>query len=121
MPLILAEPDPELRDGVEAALRAAGVEFRRGTIVGGNQLRQPYVKQYPALHNWHDYPNTEHVHFYGYSLGNHPDLEPDVIRALCALLNEVTPSARGRGFAAALRAIEQEEFVHAGVAAVESA
>src|ERR1700682_5391043 len=41
--LILREPDPELCKQVMATLRANGVEFRRGTAGGGNQVRQPYL------------------------------------------------------------------------------
>ena len=42
--LVLREADDVFRDRVMAALRGSGVEFRRGTSGGGNQLRQPYLK-----------------------------------------------------------------------------
>ena len=43
--LILRRPDQVLCGNVVKALRENGVEFRRGTSGGGNQLRQPYLRQ----------------------------------------------------------------------------
>ncbi|MBL7145635.1 MAG: DegT/DnrJ/EryC1/StrS aminotransferase family protein [Phycisphaerae bacterium] len=87
--LILAKPDPDLRDKVEQTLRDARVEFRRGSSGGGNQMRQPYLKGIVAENQWRQYPQVEHVHFYGYYIGNHPNLEEKQILALCELLNNV--------------------------------
>jgi CDP-6-deoxy-D-xylo-4-hexulose-3-dehydrase len=106
--LILREPDEEFRDRIEATLRAAGVEFRRGTAGGGNQLRQPYVKQNIGIFDWHKFPVVDHVHFYGYYIGNYPDLEPAKIRQLCALLNSVEMAQRGPSHAVNLRIVEQQ-------------
>jgi CDP-6-deoxy-D-xylo-4-hexulose-3-dehydrase len=72
-----------------AALRAAGVEFRRGTAGGGNQLRQPYLRRVVGDDAWKRFPNVDHIHFYGMYIGNFPDLEPERIVQLCRLLNEV--------------------------------
>jgi CDP-6-deoxy-D-xylo-4-hexulose-3-dehydrase len=85
--LVLKNPDPDLRDKVEAAMRDAGVEFRRGSSGGGNQLRQPYLKGIIADREFEKYPEVEHIHFYGYYIGNYPDLEKNKILALCNLLN----------------------------------
>jgi CDP-6-deoxy-D-xylo-4-hexulose-3-dehydrase len=88
--LILRDANPALRDRVEATLRAHGVEFRRGTAGGGNQLRQPYARQrFPSVRP-EDFPCVDHVHFYGYYLGNYPGLEAERIKRLCALLNSVS-------------------------------
>jgi len=85
--LILKKPDPDFRDRVMAALRENGIEFRRGTSGGGNQLRQPYLRPYIPDREWEKYPKVDHVHFYGFYIGNYPDLpEEDVLR-LCDLLN----------------------------------
>lgn len=85
--LILREPDVALRDRVEAALRLHSIEFRRGTAGGGNQLRQPYLRRrFPDL-DPAAFPQVDHVHFFGYYIGNYPGLESDRIQALCALLN----------------------------------
>lgn len=87
--LVLREPDDALRDRVQSALRAAGVEFRRGASGGGNQMRQPYLRHLLPEGEHRKFPQVEHVHFYGFYIGNYPDLPAEKIRALCRLLNEV--------------------------------
>ena len=85
--LVLKEPDHEFRDIVEKAMQNAGVEFRRGSSGGGNQLRQPYLKGMMPEREYEKYPEIEHVHFYGYYIGNYPTLEKQKILDLCKLLN----------------------------------
>ena len=85
--LILKHPDEELRDRVMTQLRAHGVEFRRGTSGGGNQLRQPYLKALFGENEALKFPRVDHVHFYGFYIGNYPGLERASILELCALLN----------------------------------
>ena len=87
--LIINEPDPEFRDRVEKAMTEAGVEFRRGSSGGGNQLRQPYLRGVVAEKEYEKYPEIEHVHFYGYYIGNYPDLEEEKILKLYRLLNSL--------------------------------
>ena len=87
--LVLRQPDVALRDGVEAALRAARVEFRRGLSGGGNQLRQPYLRRVLGDEECEKYPNVNHVHFFGWYIGNYPELPREKIGALCNLLNAV--------------------------------
>ncbi len=87
--LILQRPDPALRDHVEHRLREAKVEFRRGTSGGGNQLRQPYVRKLLGDAECEKYPRVDHVHFFGYYIGNYPELERGKILALCSLLNQL--------------------------------
>ena len=84
--LVLREPDIALRDNVERALRENGVEFRRGLSGGGNQLRQPYLRDRRG-DEYKDYPNVNHVHFFGWYIGNYPILERDKILVLCGILN----------------------------------
>jgi CDP-6-deoxy-D-xylo-4-hexulose-3-dehydrase len=67
----------------------AGVEFRRGSSGGGNQMRQPYLKGIVEDKEWEKYPEVEHIHFYGYYIGNYPDLQEEKILSLCGLLNSV--------------------------------
>ncbi|HEY1169907.1 MAG TPA: DegT/DnrJ/EryC1/StrS family aminotransferase [Verrucomicrobiae bacterium] len=86
--LVIRKADPEFRDRLEKALRAAGVEFRRGTSGGGNQLRQPYLRRIFG-DEFEKYPNVNHVHFYGYYIGNYPDLDRSKIAQLCELLNNL--------------------------------
>lgn len=92
--LILKEPDPALCERVMATLRKHGVEFRRGTAGGGNQLRQPYLRKLFGPGTWKAYPNADHMHFYGFYIGNYPTLDRDRILRLCELLNGL---AAGRG------------------------
>jgi CDP-6-deoxy-D-xylo-4-hexulose-3-dehydrase len=85
--LILKEPDALLCKRVMTALREHGVEFRRGTAGGGNQLRQPYLRRLFGADEWKKYPRADHVHFFGFYIGNYPRLERDKILRLCELLN----------------------------------
>jgi CDP-6-deoxy-D-xylo-4-hexulose-3-dehydrase len=85
--LVLKEPDHEFRDIVEKTMQNAGVEFRRGSSGGGNQLRQPYLKGMMPEREYEKYPEIEHIHFYGYYIGNYPTLEKQKILDLCKLLN----------------------------------
>ena len=87
--LVLARPDPQLRDSIADVLSRYGVEFRRGTSGGGNQLRQPYIKKLLGEWEFANYPNVDHVHFYGFYIGNYPELEPDKIHDLCSILNKL--------------------------------
>jgi len=66
------------------------VEFRRGTSGGGNQLRQPYLKKIVGDKEFEKYPMVDHVHFYGFYIGNYPGLERDKILKLCSILNKLT-------------------------------
>ncbi|NER01509.1 MAG: DegT/DnrJ/EryC1/StrS aminotransferase family protein [Okeania sp. SIO3C4] len=87
--LILKEADPVLCEQVMGAMREAKVEFRRGTSGGGNQLRQPYLKKLIGEPDLSQYPNIDHVHFYGFYIGNYPDLEKEKILELCYILNQL--------------------------------
>jgi CDP-6-deoxy-D-xylo-4-hexulose-3-dehydrase len=87
--LILKEPDADLCRRVMAALRSHGVEFRRGTAGGGNQTRQPYLRRILDPDAWQNYPRADHVHFYGFYIGNYPTLELNQIVYLCKLLNSI--------------------------------
>jgi CDP-6-deoxy-D-xylo-4-hexulose-3-dehydrase len=85
--LVLREPDAGLCERVMKALRAHGIEFRRGTAGGGNQVRQPYLRRLLGPDEGRKYPHADHVHFYGFYIGNYPCLERDRILRLCELLN----------------------------------
>jgi CDP-6-deoxy-D-xylo-4-hexulose-3-dehydrase len=87
--LILKEPDLALCENVMRSLRRYGVEFRRGTAGGGNQLRQPYLRDIVADHELKHYPKVDHVHFFGFYIGNYPELEEKKILELCSILNQL--------------------------------
>jgi CDP-6-deoxy-D-xylo-4-hexulose-3-dehydrase len=85
--LILRRPDGNLFARIMKELRARGVEFRRGTAGGGNQVRQPYLRSRLGDDAWKNYPRVDHVHFFGMYIGNYPTLERARILRLCDLLN----------------------------------
>jgi CDP-6-deoxy-D-xylo-4-hexulose-3-dehydrase len=84
--LVLKEPNFRERDRIEAQLRAAGIEFRRGLSGGGNQLRQPYLSQIARDYDLKDFPNLEHVHHFGWYIGNYPDLPRESMDKLFSAL-----------------------------------
>ncbi len=86
--LLLKEPNFGLRDKIEATLRENGVEFRRGMSGGGNQLRQPYLKRIFG-EEYNNYPVCDHVHHFGWYIGNYPELDKQKIYDLCELLNNI--------------------------------
>jgi len=85
--LILKEPDHELVERLMQKLRAEGVEFRRGSAGGGNQVRQPYLKGIVAADAYKDFPVTDHIHFFGFYIGNFPDLQDHEIDQICSIIN----------------------------------
>jgi CDP-6-deoxy-D-xylo-4-hexulose-3-dehydrase len=87
--LILKQPDDELVQRLMKVMRESGIEFRRGSAGGGNQIRQPYLKGIVPTDHHRAFPETEHVHFYGFYIGNFPDLRDAEIDQLCAVLNSV--------------------------------
>lgn len=87
--LILNAPDIEFCKRIMKKLNENGIEYRRGSAGGGNQMRQPYMKDYVKNEDLKNYPNVEHIHFYGFYLGNYPDLSHEKVIELCKLLNEV--------------------------------
>jgi CDP-6-deoxy-D-xylo-4-hexulose-3-dehydrase len=94
--LVLRHPDDGLRDRVVAALRERGVEFRRGTSGGGNQLRQPYLRGIVDPGDLARFPRVDHIHFYGFYIGNYPGLEAGRIVELCDMLNSLPASENGK-------------------------
>ena len=87
--LILRDADIKRRDKIEEVLKQNKIEFRRGLSGGGNQLRQPYLKKLMPENEYEKYPNTEHVHFFAWYIGNYPSLEQKKITDLTTMLNKV--------------------------------
>jgi CDP-6-deoxy-D-xylo-4-hexulose-3-dehydrase len=85
--IILKEADLVLRDRLEVEMSNAKVEYRRGSSGGGNQLRQPYLKGIIKEGEWENYPEVEHIHHFGWYIGNYPELAESRILQLCKLLN----------------------------------
>src|SRR5882724_3769722 len=87
--LVLRHPDMDFTDRLMSALRTAGVEFRRGSAGGGNQLRQPYLKSVVPREHYKKFPETDHIHFYGFYIGNFPDLSIKDVGEICDIINSV--------------------------------
>jgi len=87
--LVLNEANRKTRDRVEEVLLKAGIEFRRGLSGGGNQLRQPYLRGMDGLPSPEDMPVTDHLHHYGWYIGNYPDLEVGKIDSLGKVLAQI--------------------------------
>ena len=85
--LILKEPDADLVHRLMTTMRAAGVEFRRGSAGGGNQVRQPYLQGIVPKDHHLAFPMADHVHFYGFYIGNFPDLRDTEIDEICDIVN----------------------------------
>ena len=64
------------------------VEYRLGTAGGGNQARQPYLKNYEHRIT-EELKNSNYIHDYGLYIGNHTDLSEQQIKNLCVRLNNV--------------------------------
>jgi len=86
--LVLKEKDDFFMNKLMTILSENGVEYRRGSAGGGNQLRQPYLKNIPNIQNYKDFNVTEHIHFYGLYIGNFPQLNENEIREICGFINE---------------------------------
>jgi CDP-4-dehydro-6-deoxyglucose reductase, E1 len=87
--LVLREADLNKRDAVERLLAQNGVEFRRGLSGGGNQLRQPYLRKLPNFPAPENFPVTDHMHHFGWYIGNYPELEHEKIDKLHFLLGQI--------------------------------
>lgn len=90
--LITKKADMAFSERLMKAMDDAGVEYRRGTSGGGNQLRQPYLRNYlsPNLEEaLKKFPNVDHIHFHGFYIGNFPGMPKEKILNLCKLLNSV--------------------------------
>jgi CDP-4-dehydro-6-deoxyglucose reductase, E1 len=88
-PLVLREADPDLSARIMASFGANGIEYRRGLSGGGNQLRQPYLLRHLPTELRSGFPCVDHVHFFGYYIGNYPTLRRSKVLRLCDLLNNL--------------------------------
>jgi len=72
-------------------LKKNKIEFRVGSAGGGNQLRQPYLKNFIKKYNIkpQTFTNTEKIHNFALYLGNYPDLSIKNIDFICKVINDV--------------------------------
>ncbi len=88
-PLILNKANYKNRDKLEKTMNSNKIEFRRGNAGGGNQLRQPYIKEFIKRINFNNFKEVDHVHFFGYYIGNYPTLDSKKIIKICSILNSI--------------------------------
>ena len=88
-PLILTKANIKNRDKLESSLKMHKIEFRRGNAGGGNQLRQPYLRDYVKNINLNNFKEVDHIHFFGYYIGNYPSLKKNKIKKICNILNSI--------------------------------
>ena len=88
-PLILRKKSFKNRNFLEKKMKEQKIEFRRGNAGGGNQMRQPYLKDFIKIKNFKNFKNVEHIHFFGYYIGNYPSLKKTKILKICKFLNNI--------------------------------
>ena len=88
-PLILNTKSLKVRDKFEKYLTVNNIEFRRGNAGGGNQLRQPYIKEFVKIRDFSKFKNVERIHFFGYYIGNYPNLKKEKIKKIVRILNNI--------------------------------
>ncbi len=90
LPIILKTKNIKKRNYFEQVLTKNNIEFRRGNAGGGNQLRQPYLKDIVKIKNLKSFKNVEQVHFFGYYIGNYPTLGKKKILQITKILNNIS-------------------------------
>ncbi len=86
-PVILKTKKIKSRNLFEKVLIKNRIEFRRGNAGGGNQIRQPYIKDITNKINLKNFKEVDHIHFFGYYIGNYPSLKKEKIKKICKILN----------------------------------
>jgi CDP-6-deoxy-D-xylo-4-hexulose-3-dehydrase len=89
-PLVLNKKSFKNRNLLEKIMTKERIEFRRGNAGGGNQLRQPYLKNIVKNINFKNFKEVDHIHFFGYYIGNYPSLKKEKILKICKILNDIS-------------------------------
>ena len=88
--LVLKRPDPVLCDNVMKTLDRIWRRISPGHLRRGESTSPTLFKTIAwASRTSRQFPNVEHIHFYGFYIGNYPGLEREKILALCSLLNSI--------------------------------
>jgi CDP-6-deoxy-D-xylo-4-hexulose-3-dehydrase len=87
--LILKKPNKLFVKKLINEMKENGIEFRRGSAGGGNQLRQPYLEKIIPKNFYKKFPKVEPIHFYGFYIGNFPDIKKNEIDNICSVLNNI--------------------------------
>ena len=70
-------------------LKKNNIEFRRGNAGGGNQLRQPYLKNFTKKLKLNNFQEVDHIHFFSCYIGNYPSLNLLKVKKICSILNSI--------------------------------
>ena len=87
--LILKEKDDNLMKNLQKRLENNRIEYRRGSAGGGNQMRQPYIREkfkFSEEEIQKIAPVTDHIHFYGMYIGNYPELDFESIKEITRII-----------------------------------
>lgn len=84
--VILKNPDIVAFKELTVRLDNAGIEYRRGSAGGGNQLRQPYLRDHLS-HSPESLENTDFIHHYCLYVGNSPELTETDIKYITSVIN----------------------------------
>lgn len=87
--IILNHSSTNLVGDLMRIMRDSGIEFRRGSAGGGNQVRQPYLRYHVEPDDYKRFPVTEHIHSYGFYIGNYPDMPTEHLDDIAKILNSV--------------------------------
>ncbi len=85
--LILKKPNTDKFRKICSNLSKNGIEFRIGSVGGGNQLRQPYLKKLFNIDFARKFKNVEHMHFFSLYIGNYPSLKLSDIKFITKIIN----------------------------------
>lgn len=88
LPLVMQKNTHDKLRSVCNVLEEEGVEYRLGTAGGGNQARQPYLKNF-KYKVFDSLINSNYIHNNALYIGNHPELTEEQIINLCKKLNNV--------------------------------
>tara|TARA_B100000989_G_C19497838_1_gene452887 strand:- start:250 stop:1440 length:1191 start_codon:yes stop_codon:yes gene_type:complete len=87
--LILKKTSSRLVSKLMKIMDKNGIEYRRGSAGGGNQLRQPYLQKFVPKSFYKKFPEVEHIHFHGFYIGNFPDIKKKEIDKICSIINSL--------------------------------
>ena len=88
LPLVMQGATRDKLKDVCNLLEEEGVEYRIGTAGGGNQARQPYLKNF-SHRICGTLAKADYIHSNALYVGNHPELTKEQIIGLCKKLNNV--------------------------------
>lgn len=74
----------ELAEDYRSKFEEAGVEIR--PVIAGNMTKQPFYQKY--VKDITPCPNSDLVHENGFYFGNNPEMTPEEVATLCALLKK---------------------------------